>query len=318
MYYLGSRRSKKYNPRLKNLDNLAHADLVKIKKKFSEYEENLSAYHATNTEVESRNKKISDENGKIQAQRDAFEATNVTPRLERLRRIRQSLFECRAGILKGVFGGYVEINDNLALPGDKSYVSGGKFDAKIAPSLIQKFRSEKALLDSDLSKMSQFVVARSLPHPTKPRDYCLLTIAGHKVEVHYDEIDISKLESKLSEHKQKAENQKKKEQELKARAAASEQEKRQQAQAIRRRFEKQISILPNCPYCFEVLTMAGAHLDHIYPVSKGGASREANLVLVCAQCNLTKKDMVLRQFIKLKNYSADEIYERLELLGKDV
>jgi len=299
MYHFGSRRPKKSNPILKNLDNLTQADLIKIRKKFSEYEGNLSTYHATKADVEIKNKKISEENGKIQARRDAFEAANITLRLEILRRIRQSLFECRAGIIKGVFGGYVEINDSLALPGDQSYVSGGKFDAKIAPSLIQKFRSEKALLDSDMSKMSQF-------------------IAGHKVEIHYDEIDIDELESKLSEHRQKIESQKKKEQELKARAATSEQEKRQQAQAIRRRFEKQISILPNCPYCFEVLTMAGAHLDHIYPVSKGGTSREANLVLVCAQCNLTKKDMVLRQFIKQKNYSADEIYERLELLGKDV
>jgi 5-methylcytosine-specific restriction endonuclease McrA len=318
MYHFGSRRPKKSNPILKNLDNLTQADLIKIRKKFSEYEGNLSTYHATKADVEIKNKKISEENGKIQARRDAFEAANITLRLEILRRIRQSLFECRAGIIKGVFGGYVEINDSLALPGDQSYVSGGKFDAKIAPSLIQKFRSEKALLDSDMSKMSQFIEIKYLPHPSEPRDYCLLTIAGHKVEIHYDEIDIDELESKLSEHRQKIESQKKKEQELKARAATSEQEKRQQAQAIRRRFEKQISILPNCPYCFEVLTMAGAHLDHIYPVSKGGTSREANLVLVCAQCNLTKKDMVLRQFIKQKNYSADEIYERLELLGKDV
>lgn len=35
------------------------------------------------------------------------------------------------------------------------------------------------------------------------------------------------------------------------------------------------------------------HADHIYPVSKGGATDETNLITLCDDCNLTKSDVIL-------------------------
>ncbi|SAL52453.1 HNH endonuclease [Caballeronia concitans] len=319
MRYYGARGSKKVTPRLKSFDNLTHADLNKIRKRIAEYEKELSIYRAANDDAEKENKKIAEENRAMQAKRDAFEASNIKPRLEKLTKIRQLIYECRVGVLQGVFGSYIEISEDLSLPGDRyGSTASGKYDAKLTPPLIQEFKKIKAGLDPDVIKLSQFKENRSFTYLSTPKAYCVLTIAGHKMELHYAEVNFGDLECKLAEHKLKIEIQKKKEQELRARAANNEKERRQQAQAIRKRFQKQFSILPNCPYCFEALTITDAHLDHIYPVSKGGTSREANLVLVCAQCNLAKKNMVLRQFLIQKKYSSEMVYARLELLGKDV
>src|SRR5881409_3216814 len=39
-----------------------------------------------------------------------------------------------------------------------------------------------------------------------------------------------------------------------------------------------------CAYCDRI----AAHLDHVHPLSKGGADAEHNIVPACAPCNLSK------------------------------
>ena len=73
-----------------------------------------------------------------------------------------------------------------------------------------------------------------------------------------------------------------------------------------------------CPYCNLESDKDDSHVDHIHPVSKGGLSVEMNMVLVCAACNLKKKDMTLFNFTKKYDLDFEEIATTLGKLGKDV
>lgn len=48
-----------------------------------------------------------------------------------------------------------------------------------------------------------------------------------------------------------------------------------------------------CGYCGEA---RAEHLDHIEPLSKGGADVEANMIPACARCNLTKGAKTLAEW----------------------
>ena len=72
----------------------------------------------------------------------------------------------------------------------------------------------------------------------------------------------------------------------------------------------------SCPYCEEDLG-TNFHADHIYPVSKGGQSREENMVNVCAQCNSEKSDLTLTRFILLKGLNRERVERNLNSLGKE-
>ena len=100
-----------------------------------------------------------------------------------------------------------------------------------------------------------------------------------------------------------------------AMAAAHAGKTRQLAQIIRRNIEHQRTLLPICPYCGLSLSH-DPHADHIYPVARGGLSTEENMVFVCAVCNSRKRDMTLREFVKLMSFDQSTIEERLECLGK--
>jgi 5-methylcytosine-specific restriction endonuclease McrA len=47
-----------------------------------------------------------------------------------------------------------------------------------------------------------------------------------------------------------------------------------------------------CAYCNRVAT----HLDHVHPLSKGGADAEHNIVPACAPCNLSKGAKTLAEW----------------------
>lgn len=71
-----------------------------------------------------------------------------------------------------------------------------------------------------------------------------------------------------------------------------------------------------CPYCGNELGDK-PHLDHIYPVSKGGRSTKGNTVMVCAKCNQRKRDKTLSQFIMDECLNRQEIENRLIVLKKE-
>lgn len=128
----------------------------------------------------------------------------------------------------------------------------------------------------------------------------------------------SYLEKKISK-----ENKKNRQNNLRAQAAKNTKDARSVASSQRTKllFEEQKKSYAKCPYCQKTLgTFSGksvAHLDHIYPVSKGGLSTKQNLVFICSACNAEKRDMTLGQFIKKTAKERDEIEAKLDLLGKD-
>ena len=71
-----------------------------------------------------------------------------------------------------------------------------------------------------------------------------------------------------------------------------------------------------CPYCGGTLG-SNPHLDHVYPVSKGGLSVSTNLIFVCLQCNQRKADKTLAAFLNSYNLDRQAVEVRLKQLGKD-
>jgi 5-methylcytosine-specific restriction endonuclease McrA len=50
-----------------------------------------------------------------------------------------------------------------------------------------------------------------------------------------------------------------------------------------------------CPYCGKQI--ATGHFDHVIPLSRGGTNARENILWVCAQCNLQKRDKLLVDFL---------------------
>jgi 5-methylcytosine-specific restriction endonuclease McrA len=104
----------------------------------------------------------------------------------------------------------------------------------------------------------------------------------------------------------------------KAKAAAYENKQRELAKSVRAALRKELRDNPYCPYCNNELSTKGAHADHIHPVTNGGLSTIGNMVFVCGSCNVAKGTLTLRAFIKKMDFVGAEVYERLELMRKDV
>ena len=115
-------------------------------------------------------------------------------------------------------------------------------------------------------------------------------------------------EEKLTKEKDKADK-------YKAHAYAYQDKSRELADEIKKELKSQTDIFINCPYCEQPLGEI-PHADHIYPVSKGGLSTKENMVYVCEKCNLEKRDLTLREFIKKKDFNRSKIEENLEKLHK--
>ncbi|MGX8701387.1 HNH endonuclease [Caproiciproducens sp.] len=59
-----------------------------------------------------------------------------------------------------------------------------------------------------------------------------------------------------------------------------------------------------CHYCKRNLSKNEITIDHLVPLSRGGASVESNLVICCPECNHEKNDMTEQEYIAFKNKSA--------------
>lgn len=57
-----------------------------------------------------------------------------------------------------------------------------------------------------------------------------------------------------------------------------------------------------CAVCRTLFINKNWHIDHIYPVSKGGLTEKNNLQLLCPQCNLSKNAKDPIQFMQEKGY----------------
>jgi 5-methylcytosine-specific restriction endonuclease McrA len=57
-----------------------------------------------------------------------------------------------------------------------------------------------------------------------------------------------------------------------------------------------------CACCKGDLKELGRHLDHIVPLSKGGAHEDANIQLLCPSCNTSKRDKLPHEFMRQRGY----------------
>jgi hypothetical protein len=147
----------------------------------------------------------------------------------------------------------------------------------------------------------------------------LFRFGGVSYYVYFNTININLIEEYIKKIYDKEIERKKILDELKAKGAKNDSETRKIAESFKRKYplSKQLNTLKDCPYCNNSLDKNNAHLEHIYPVSKGGKSSSKNLVWVCASCNLKKKNMTLNSFIKKYEMKRMTIEINLDFLDKE-
>jgi len=302
MWYRAKKAPKTESPQLEDLSKLSLVDLKKVKKaheayidREEEYQDDIAPIIARNNRIEQENKQIRDSHTQWM-QKDNLLQKEIST-------LTYALQACKVGLFD-FFSDYIEYE--------------GKF-YKITPgnNLVEKLKEIKKLAHlSFLSKPNCSAEHLDLI-PPPPKAEKKLKIGGVTLKINFNSIDTDLLDDLIERHELRLENEKAKLNHLKSRAATSENETRQQAQKFRRLLHKQLAIVPCCPYCAGSLTDKNYHLDHIYPVSRGGKSYLYNLVFVCSKCNSDKGAMTLQSFILKIGRNEQEIYERLKILKKD-
>lgn len=54
-----------------------------------------------------------------------------------------------------------------------------------------------------------------------------------------------------------------------------------------------------CAYCLQSIGK-DYHLDHIHPISRGGVNLPINIVIACPQCNISKRDRTVDEWLGIK------------------
>ena len=86
-----------------------------------------------------------------------------------------------------------------------------------------------------------------------------------------------------------------------------------QENSLRRRLKRQLlrESYNFCGYCGGKFNHKVLTIDHIVPVSKGGLTELHNLVLCCARCNGTKRDMTPGEWLdyldEIKNQTKQHL-----------
>ncbi len=65
-------------------------------------------------------------------------------------------------------------------------------------------------------------------------------------------------------------------------------------------YERESGICPKCERAFS--SKLTKHIDHIVPISKGGTNDVVNLQLLCEECNVSKKDKLMRGETTIPKY----------------
>lgn len=313
------RRLKNSSPRTEpksiDLTSLALPELKKILKSCQAYlgkkrasEEENQRISLVNKSIDARNVEIDKANEIANARQVEWRKINCGPYEDQLTQINKSLEECRVGLIGQLIGG-----DHVAVGPHKYKRIPGESLLKQQADIYRKLASAR---ESEPKKVIIDRVERQ-PYKDPPSREVNLKLGGATIRIDLERIDLKKLEELIDIQNENKEQENHRIHELKARAAASEKETRQQAQKFKRDLHKQLAKVPACPYCGGQLTDGDAHLDHIYPVSKGGQSTSKNLVFVCSRCNLNKKAMTLRAFIQQFGLDQLVVYQRLETLKKD-
>jgi len=98
-----------------------------------------------------------------------------------------------------------------------------------------------------------------------------------------------------------------------AKAAARDKESRNLSQKVKQLIQRN----SNCPYCGADISN-DAHLDHIYPIARGGLSSPENMVYCCKSCNIKKGQKGLIRFLEENSLDATKAVKELRDLGKEI
>lgn len=67
--------------------------------------------------------------------------------------------------------------------------------------------------------------------------------------------------------------------------------------SVTREFLRLIRREMHCAYCGEHTKAKDRHLDHVWPLARGGTHSADNLVMACAECNRSKRDTMPLQYM---------------------
>lgn len=177
------------------------------------------------------------------------------------------------------------------------------FTGKIDAGSVQAWRHEKANLLAILPEKSRIEDALKL-----------LEDVSSLLEKYKTRTSHLKEKLALAEEKRAAiERFEKKHGKVFAKGAAADSKIRKRVTSLKSIVKK----TKDCPYCGADLG-AEPHLDHIYPVTKGGLSIVENLIWCCSTCNGLKSDKGLMQFLKEQGLPMEQTLTRLHSLGKHV
>jgi 5-methylcytosine-specific restriction endonuclease McrA len=297
----------RYSPTKKYISwrELGLSDLKKVRGAYEKYTSKISEHKSKCDEVERQNRDIQSENQEIKQYEKQLEKDRRT-----VKRLTKQLEARRLSW----FGTLLEAH--IIFEGHKY---GGR-----TRELISQLENARANMQRTYEKAPLFIHTPKVPMPRGPKDSTEIKISGNAFSVLLNFVKLDELESliaahevKVAEEKLKVAKEKEKLHELHARVASNVKEKREQAKKFRRDLHKQLSKAAVCPYCGGLLSDSNAHLDHIYPISKGGLSTLKNLVFVCDRCNLDKSDSMLRKFLQQIGCNEQQVYDRLDILKKE-
>jgi 5-methylcytosine-specific restriction endonuclease McrA len=311
---------KTKTPKLRDFRNLTLSKLLKIKAFYDAYQSNEQERQAA-----AQRKKIWQES--YDRKRELHQKyDHDTQKMEaEIKEIEQKRYDIYCQFPKeGFFAGLIRVGRRLRVNSTRF----GKF-VVIENDQTKMLADKLADVERQYERAKKLLeTRRNSPNPYPNPDYNFsikennknlvgasrtFSIRGMRYEVSVSDIQIADLDNCIHAQREKSSRI----DDLKARAATNELETRNLAQAHRRKIDKQLSLFKNCPYCDNPNFSQDPHLDHIYPVSKGGQSRIKNLVFVCSSCNQRKRDLTLAAFINKYELNSLKIYERLHLLSKE-
>ena len=291
--------------------HLSLKDLKRLEKYVLEHIEKVKAINKDNEEIIKRNEIIKATNAERQREYRLYLNKFINPTNAEIRALETSLSKFRIGsfVPKFLFSGAIEWRGTHY----RNTPEARGLIANIQGALVRLEDYER----NNPHKDSRNFIADIKPLTEIP-ERRLMRINGvaYWVNLRLDaEIIRTFIDLELEKEKVKLQALA----DLKARAAENDSETRKVADSFKRRFPlaRQLNRLSNCPYCNNSLNSDNAHLEHIYPVSKGGKSIIKNLIWVCATCNLKKGDRTLSSFIKTSKLERDLVETNLDWLEKD-
>jgi len=308
-------------PELTSIAKLSISDLTKIKNSRDKYLEKYQIYQNELKEILERNERIKALNLRNQAEFDRWlkevETKKIYPINNQIRNIILKIKEHEVGILGGLWRETVELCGIKVAQKDATQLREYQVEHQRLSFELERYESK---INQVSNKLDEKIMATERV-PQALKETTTLLINGIRMRINFNEKIFDGLDQllieKISSRNQSKEAEQERLNQLKARATEKEEEVRSQMQKYRGDYSKQIKLVRECPYCGKILSKSDAHMDHIYPVAKGGQSVRSNLVFVCSRCNQKKGKLTLNNFIRKNEYDQSLVEKRLKKLNKD-